>query len=296
MPVSTAFTTSRKANQQLRLSMINSSSSSSSDQQHHESSLSYNNGVLSAFHRRTQQEKISNYVAQSTYVNTEKLWNLAWHDSFLRNDLADFVPPLTEHLNVLMVGDNTDNSSKEQLPSSSSEISSSNDMRTETNRLSPEPASSMMMDDEDPSSFLSALLHQESDPGQHNHNIQSSLSSALGSATYDCILDRGLVDELLLSSDQQQPSDTITRLLLEATRRIREHGVYIVLTRQPFDDSMKRYLENVSELLGLQWQFDLDGISDETGSVSVARKFFKGELPSFGKLAKAQHIHPDLRP
>lgn len=264
---------------------------SSSDHHQHESSLSYNNGVLSAFHRRTQQEKISNYVAQSTYVNTDELWNLAWHDSFLRNDLADFVPPLTDHLNVLMVGDNNNNSQTEQLPSSLSLIDSK-DMRTPAPRLLSESAALSLQVVEDPSSFLSALLHPESDPEQYNHDSKSTPSSALGSATYDCILDHGLVDELLLSSDPQQPSDTITRLLLEATRRIREHGVYIVLTRQPFDDSMKLYLESVSELLGLQWHFDLDGISDETVSVSVARKFFKGELPSFGKLSRAQYFNP----
>ena len=94
---------------------------------------------------------------------------------------------------------------------------------------------------------------------------------------------KGLMAQLLTIPNNEE---SCTQLLLEATKRIREHGVYI-LQSPPLDDVTKKYLTNIGDLLGLQWQWDLDGISDESLSVSVARKYFVGELPTMGKLAKA---------
>lgn len=68
------------------------------------SKKAYNDDALFNYHMMTQKQKIKDYSAMDTYVNTASLWNLAWHDSFVRNGLADFVPPLTDSLNVLVVG------------------------------------------------------------------------------------------------------------------------------------------------------------------------------------------------
>jgi hypothetical protein len=247
------------------------------------------NRALNAFHQRTQQEKMANYVAQSTYVNTDRLWNLAWHESFVRNDLADLVPPLTEHLNVLVVGDDGGpNSDGNTNPvglswlSSGDKASASSMIRTHDTTHSSDSASIL---------FRTALLGPDHGAVRGDDDRDDSLGAepALGFATYDCILDHGLLDELMLL---QQP----TTLLLEATRQIREHGVYIALTRQPWDTSSKQYLQNMGDLLGLQWQFDLDGISDNDVTVSVARKYFSGELPSIGKLTNLQRNHSDWQP
>ena len=69
---------------------------------------SYSNDAFFEWHMQVQRQKIRDYVAMDTYVDTDKLWNLAWHDSFVRNGLSDFVPPLTDTLNVLVVGEDTD--------------------------------------------------------------------------------------------------------------------------------------------------------------------------------------------
>jgi hypothetical protein len=45
-------------------------------------------------------------------------------------------------------------------------------------------------------------------------------------------------------------------------------------------------------MLGMQWQFELDGISDQDMKVSVARRYFTGELPSVGKLATVKRPMP----
>ena len=64
----------------------------------------YNDDALFNFHMITQRQKIRDYSAMDTFIDTNSLWNLAWHDSFVRNGLSDFVPPLTDSLNVLVVG------------------------------------------------------------------------------------------------------------------------------------------------------------------------------------------------
>ena len=68
------------------------------------SKKAYNDDALFNYHMMTQKQKIKDYSAMDTYVHTASLWNMAWHDSFVRNGLADFVPPLTDSLNVLVVG------------------------------------------------------------------------------------------------------------------------------------------------------------------------------------------------
>ena len=68
----------------------------------------YNDDALFNFHMMTQQQKIRDYTASDYYIDTKSLWNLAWHDAFVRNGLSDFVPPLTDNLNVLVVGESSD--------------------------------------------------------------------------------------------------------------------------------------------------------------------------------------------
>jgi hypothetical protein len=107
---------------------------------------------------------------------------------------------------------------------------------------------------------------------------------------FDCIFDRGILDELVSSTCTGIHHQDVGLLLLQATRHIREYGVYIVITRNQLPEETKEYLRAVGAMLGMQWRFDLDGISNEThGTVSVARKYFTGELPTVGKLTTVQH-------
>jgi hypothetical protein len=274
-------------------------------------SRSYNDGALFDFHQRTQSEKISDYEGSSTYVNTNELWNLAWHHAFVQNDLADFVPPLTDFLQVLTIGDENnsvgadnnelleDFSGKPAAALEGEVIDDDDDAGAEPlgDKAEEEPTLSKKKPAINASSqnnnaaaettqntnnvfgFLGNLLKMN-----NKNEDNSPKSSAIELVTYDCILDRGLMAQLLAASQEE----SCTELLLEATKKIREHGVYI-LQSPPLDDATKKYLSNVGDVLGLQWEFELDGISDDTGSVSVARKYFVGELPTMGKLANVNN-------
>ena len=248
----------------------------------------YNDDALFNFHMMTQQQKIRDYTASDCYIDTKSLWNLAWHDSFVRNGLSDFVPPLTNDLNVLVVGE-----------SSNEEVS----IDTQVGR----GALAKEQQTQDSScSFLAAVFDDDSNRNENGYRNRISggeSSTALDFVTYDCIMDKGLLGDLLSRGDHELDDDRgsadkynkeeVGRLLWEATKRIKDMGIYTMST-PPLSKSTKQYLTELGGILGLQWVFDLDGISDDNLSVSVARysECLKDEYEfpqgwqSFSKLAK----------
>ena len=206
---------------------------------------------------------------------TQELWSQEWHDSFVRNGLVDFVPPLTEHLDCLLLGQGLRTSSR-QLPGDAyvNELQLESDVATHQVG-SMERAVKQATSGVHPStsSLMELLLHND-----------QLLKPTMDPPQYDCILDRGLMNELLHSSPGKEAD--VGLLLLEATRRIREHGVYVLITRPgALSSTMKEFLVDMGIVLGLQWRFDLDGISDDEINVTVARRYFTGELPPVGRLA-----------
>jgi len=161
----------------------------------------------------------------------------------------------------------------------------------------------------------SKLFHHKDDDDDHE---------PAGTFRYDCIFDTNLMNDLLvpdaaddttaLTNNRHNTMDesntheatatssllptptTITplssyanvaKLLLEAHQTLQEHGIYVAVTEQPIAASpqMQDFLEQAGRRIGLQWHFDLQEISGGSVHVSVARKYFSGALPSFGKLA-----------
>ena len=100
-------------------------------------------------------------------------------------------------------------------------------------------------------------------------------------SVYDCIVDQGLLSAVLNNEE------TVQELLLEAAVALREHGIYVLVT-QNLTDETKSLLESMSLDAGLEWEFELDGISDETSQVSVARRFCTGAMPKVGRLSRYQ--------
>lgn len=279
------------------------------------SKKAYNDDALFQFHMMTQRQKIRDYSAMDTYVNTESLWNLAWHDSFVRNGLMDFVPPLTDDLNVLVVGnrfqgpddavgeidgDTTDEKqsstlaelNEEELDSDSTvanAAASSDDSSIESSLAK----TSLTHQSQDSScSFLAAVFNNNDNTFDQDESSSSS-STELEFTSYDCIMDKGVLADLCASADEDSSSNgyknkkDMARLLYEATKRIREQGIYVANTA-PMSIETKEYLIKLGEYLGLQWEFDLDGISDDNLSVSVARKF--GSCPTIGWQTMARMI------
>jgi hypothetical protein len=252
----------------------------------------YNENALFNFHMMTQAQKIRDYSAMDTFVDTKSLWNSAWHDSFVRNGLADFVPPMTGELNVLVIGDQ----SADQPLIDSDTYALDGDVDT---NATPDPGSvqtsvenvdgsltstkmdtdrSLQQIQKDSScSFLASIFDKEI-------NGSNSKENALEFTTYDCIMDEGLIADLVRSTTDNnyvssKNKQDVARLLFQATKRIREMGIFVANT-SPMTSETKEYLEMLGEMLGLQWEFDLDGISDENLSVSVARKL--GTCPDIG--------------
>lgn len=201
-----------------------------------------------------------------------ELWSQEWHDSFVRNGLIDFVPPLSSQLNCLLVDGEISNG----VPLKAARNIDENDPLKNAPLIASTTQSHNKED--------LVLLHQVFDKLEQYEYTPSDNSDL------DCILDRGLLDQLVTSNDGTDKD--VGLLLLEATRHLREHGVYIVVTRHQLSNDVKEYLDQVGALLGMQWRFDLDGISNNDVTVSFARKYFRGELPTVGKLATVKIPRP----
>jgi hypothetical protein len=132
---------------------------------------------------------------------------------------------------------------------------------------------------------------------QHTLNKDDDTLGKLAAATtsiiqseekgFDCILDGGVMNSVLSSLP-----DTVTwhsrtgpaallelhSLMQEATAAIREFGIYVAITDGPVPDHAKEYLVAMGEVTGMEWNFELDGLSNEDVCVSVARRFFTGAV------------------
>ena len=245
----------------------------------------YNDNALFNFHMMTQAQKIRDYSAMDTFVDTQSLWNLAWHDSFVRNGLADFVPPMTGELGVLVVGGQNQRSRQMivgEMNSLDGDIAASlEEIEAKLKVVEQEPSSMNQLHQDSSCSFLASVFDNESSEISSQH--AEDATDPLEFVTYDCIMDEGLIADLVRpttdSNMDKENKRSVARLLLQATKRIRESGIYVANT-QPMTVEAKEYLQMLGEMLGLQWEFELDGISDGNASVSVARKF--GSCPEIG--------------
>lgn len=235
--------------------------------------------------------KVPNLLSAPTFSFETELWSQEWHDSFVRNELVDFCPPLSSQLNCLLLGGGDGN-----VPQDSNGAPLMlNGNHNQENENQNEGEKQHMIDngkhsihEDEANKQDSALLAR-----LFMSNSQQALSSYRHdeqTADLDCIFDPGLLDTLLFENKNEHD---VGLLLLEATSHIREFGVYICVTKQPLSTETQQYLQNMGALLGMQWRFHLDEISNEThGSVSVARKYFVGDLPTVGKLATVKRHMP----
>jgi hypothetical protein len=232
---------------------------------------------------------------------------LEWQESFQRNGLADFTPPMSAGLNCLMVGGDIDNQPRteilyddsklpwEDLPEA--DITSLRVVSTSAVQQSPDLLLSSTDTDNDhrrggtfvqssTAGLTSVSTMLVSMPSRNSAGDQALYSTKIRrsdkeAAVYDCIVDQGLLGAVLHSEE------TVQELLLEASVALREHGIYVLVTGT-LSDETKALLEGISLEAGLEWQFELDGISDEASQVSVARRFCTGAMPKVGKLSRYQ--------
>mmetsp|Transcript_4963 Transcript_4963/g.7610 ORF Transcript_4963/g.7610 Transcript_4963/m.7610 type:complete len:91 (-) Transcript_4963:381-653(-) len=79
--------------------------------------------------------------------------------------------------------------------------------------------------------------------------------------------------------------EAVKELLHEAAFAIREHGIYVLVT-STLSAETRKMLEDGTD--GFEWEFELDGISNDTQVVSVARRYCTGEMPKVGRLSRYQ--------
>jgi hypothetical protein len=287
---------------------------------------SYSDDWLFSFHNKCQNEK-------QLVTNSLEVWNqheqqsqreiLEWQESFQRNGIADFTPPMSAGLNCLMVGGDIDNANNshhhhhhqqqadffydnnklpwEDLPeadiTSLRVVSSNNDPNLLLPPGEDEKSSGGMLTKSSSStkngmmtsttSVSTTLISMPSTRNTIDDDMPSNSSSKKirrrdkEASVYDCIVDQGLLSAVLINEE------TVRELLLEAAVALREHGIYVLVT-QSLADETRSMLQSMSLDTGLEWQFELDGISDETSQVSVARRFCTGAMPKVGRLSRYQ--------
>mmetsp|Transcript_17506 Transcript_17506/g.31594 ORF Transcript_17506/g.31594 Transcript_17506/m.31594 type:complete len:335 (-) Transcript_17506:761-1765(-) len=225
-------------------------------------------------HDEQSKQNAIQYIAPTLWLMEEEedSWK-EWHFSFSRNGFTDYLPQFSGDLNCLLVGGTNDHANR--LP----------------------------WEEEQHSRITKLLLKKDSDTenagivkGPSIHEMVATTSSSLihveeGKEEYDCILDRGLANAMIMSISKSNGNGEIDErhiselnlLMEEASRAICDMGIYVMLTNELLSPQVKEYLTEIGTSLGMLWEFDLDGISSsEKGmSVSIARKYFHGELPSF---------------
>ena len=300
---------------------------------------SYSDNWLLNFHLWDQNEKqlVTNSLTKwNEVIRDQQATIIEWQDSFQRNELADFTPPMSNGMNCLMVGDDFDfvddvnGNRRVKLPweeEPEAQVTSlrvlgeslddtkgddsilSMDDTTDTNKETHDDDDEVIItinssdDDVDANrnqSVPGAIVPQGFTPGTNGQMIRTqlvtpsstaapesskgirSLDSNRQAAIYDCIVDQGLMDRIMALDNSEQ---TVRDLLEEAAVAIKDLGIYVLVTRELSMESRKM-LEEYGLEAGLEWQFELDGISDETQVVSVARRFCTGEMPKVGKLSR----------
>jgi len=213
-----------------------------------------------------------------------------WQASFGRNGFTDFLPQFASHLDCLSLsidlGDGTvDDRRPARLPWQDDEATSqiTEALFTSLNEIRGASADA-------PSSIRNPEVHSV-------ESVDLSITACLaqsdsqlakgyrGEEDYDCILDSGLLNSIVAAMpsevtwhSQAFPAGLLdlVELIHRATVHTREFGIYVALTDCPIPEYARSYLDSMGQVVGMEWTYDLDGISTKEKCVSVARKYFTG--------------------
>jgi len=220
-------------------------------------------------------------------LDNEDGWK-EWHYSFSRNGLTDFLPQFSDNLDCLVIGTEAGMAAE---PASSArgvlpwqqKLDSGSSFSTITNLP--------VDNDEDGKRESSTTTNEPS--LDHEEQIKKLVACTSASITnvsdnnFDCILDGGIMNAVISSlpstvtwhSKSGPPAlAELCELMQKANLAIREFGIYVAITETTIPTYGKEYLRAMGDVMGLEWTFDLDGLSNEKYSVSVARKYFTGAV------------------
>ena len=202
-----------------------------------------------------------------------------WQTSFGRNGLTDFLPQFSSHISCLAIDYENANNTTHSM------ISDAIEGNSVSGRLP------WQFDVDDDTSDATTSI--TSVP------VSASLSKIeeIESGDFDCILDSGVMNEIIGSipstvtwhSRNGPPALLdLVKLMSEAAQKIREFGIYVAITDQTIPDNAKGYLNSMGEIMGMEWLYDLDGLSKEGYHVSVARKYYAGPV-NFDPFSYGRH-------
>lgn len=253
---------------------------------------SYSDDFLLNFHNKDQEQKQS--VSNSLAIWNEELQReqeriIEWQDSFQRNGLADFTPPMASGLNCLMVGGEGLGGDSIKLPWEETADANITPLRI-TTEMNGNNDASKIPQQKSVTVQTAPIVISDTDSSP-NDTVSSSAIRVVdpnkAAAVYDCIVDQGLMEAVLGLSGSSETKPAVQELLYEAATSIREHGIYVLVTTSLSQD-IRDILEECSQMAGFEWQFELDGISNDGQVVSVGRRFCTGEMPKVGRLSRFQ--------
>jgi hypothetical protein len=241
-------------------------------------------------HKRDQNQKIlitnslTRYNAQLE-EEAAAAGILEWQAAFQRNNLADFTPPMSSAgMQCLMIGEDVDVPNPNQRNHFQTKLPWEDEAEADVTSLQV-VNNNHDVEEKDGNSAdiipIQTKLIPSSTAQSSSHDSPLMVNKGTTAAVYDCIFDQGLLGSVLDQPDQVQ------QLLREAAIALREHGIY-VLTTKSLTASQQELLTNLTQDCGLEWIYALDGISDETQQVSVARRFNNGDMPKVGRLSRYQ--------
>lgn len=229
-------------------------------------------------------------------LEAEDSWK-EWHYSFSRNGLTDFLPQFSDHIKCCMIGNDTTG----KVTSAGAAISSAFEPRRLPWQVDSEATSSITnllgntssditrRDSGGNQDTAAGRKHKHDHLGQIGHIVSNAAASIIEADEkgFDCILDGGILDAVVSSvpstvtwHSRDGPAALLNlhSFMQEANQAIREFGIYVAITNEPVPSHAKEYLSAMGEVMGLEWVFDLDGLSNEGYCVSVARKYFAGAV------------------
>mmetsp|Transcript_36285 Transcript_36285/g.87565 ORF Transcript_36285/g.87565 Transcript_36285/m.87565 type:complete len:350 (-) Transcript_36285:136-1185(-) len=214
-------------------------------------------------------------------LRTDDDWK-EWQYSFGRNGLTDFLPQFSSHISCLSIDFETQHDGEPanaisgammgggagSLPWQSGDESDSRATTATTTSITNVPVSTASFGNDDVAKSLQI--------GSHLERLVANGDD------FDCILDSGVMNAVVSSipstvtwhSRQAPPALLdLVRLMHEANNAIREFGIYVAITDASIPDHARGYLDSMGEVMGMEWNYDLDGVSNDEYCVSVARKY-----------------------
>lgn len=248
-----------------------------------EASSEEENGIVPAKASAQSSSSLQHEPPFLALLETEDNWK-EWHYSFSRNGLTDFLPQFSDHITCCLIGggDGNDNGVVEghSLPGTS-KLGSQLPWQVDSDA----GCTITRGVDADQSATTDTNL-------QHKSNaMHGKLSTATTSIIesdekgFDCILDGGVMNAVMDALPENVTWHSragpkalleLHSLMSEANAAIREFGIYVAITDGPVPNHAKEYLVAMGEVMGMQWKFELDGLSSEDYCVSVARKYYNG--------------------